>query len=181
MSSRRNAAACLESGTLPGRFLSRRTWPGNLQLRQRVEHQLLVEPAQRTRGFLHETPEPVTDAACGRHAGQPTEAADHGIAGEVAQVLQAARAGVQQGEGEQPEVSAGVIAAQGRARGAQPPRQRAPARIAPDQLQAPVRRELLRDELGGEISLTTCRKLPALKRIRGASGNRRGTWGRPLS
>src|SRR5437870_2465683 len=90
MSSRRNAADCLESCTLPGRFLTRRMWPvcadvgeqrvvaavlpmvrieaakgpgdggagahdgaidierdpGDVEARQRVEHELLVEPDQ---------------------------------------------------------------------------------------------------------------------------------------
>src|SRR5262249_37547752 len=82
-----------------------------------------------------------------------TEARPHRIAGQVAQVLEAPGPDVEQRQQHQGDPGAAVVAAESRERLAQPGAQLDPAQIPPEQFQAAVRRERLRHELDGEITL----------------------------
>jgi hypothetical protein len=63
--------------------VSRGTLPG-----QRVEHQLLIEPGQRSQRLLPEAPQPVAHGARCRRARQAREAAHQWITHQLLQVLQ---------------------------------------------------------------------------------------------
>src|SRR5262249_16985084 len=82
-----------------------------------------------------------------------TEARPHRIAGQVAQVLEAPGPDVEQRQQHQGDPGAAVVAAESRERLVQPGAQLDPAQIPPEQFQAAVRRERLRHELDGEITL----------------------------
>jgi len=117
------------------------------QAPDRVDHEVVVKLDQRPQGGLRELAEPVADGAGGRDAGQPAEAGDQGIAGDIAQVLEAARPDVEQRQDEQREPPAPVVTAGGGARRAQSARQLALPQVAAQQLQAAVRGQLLGPEL----------------------------------
>src|SRR6266542_240746 len=92
------------------------------QARQRqagdgVDHEVVVELHQRGQGGLGELAQPVADGAGRRDARQPAEAGDQGIAGDIAQVLEAAGADVEQRQDEQRETAASVIPAREGTRG----------------------------------------------------------------
>src|SRR6266568_411299 len=105
--------------------------PGQAQPREGVEHDLLVEPDERPERLVSEPAQPIGDRARRREPGEPTEAANERIADEILQMLHAPGPDVEQGEQQQAEA----------------------ARIAAEQLEAAVRRELLGNELDGQISL----------------------------
>jgi hypothetical protein len=71
------------------------------QTLDRLDDEGVVELDQGGQSGLGELAEPVADGAGGREAGQAAEAGDQGIAGDIAQVLQAARPDVEQGQDEQ--------------------------------------------------------------------------------
>src|SRR6266436_5311085 len=118
------------------------------QAPDRVDDEVVVELDQWAQGALAELPEPVADGAGGRDAGQPAEARDQGIAGDIAQVFEAAGADV-----EQREPAAPVVPAGGGARRAQSARQVMPPQVAAQQLQAAVRGQLLGPELDVQRAL----------------------------
>ena len=84
--------------------------PRQRQARDGVDHEVVVELDQRRQRLLRELPEPVAHGARRRHARQPAEARDQRIAGEVPQVLQPARADVEQRQHQQGEPAAAVVA-----------------------------------------------------------------------
>jgi hypothetical protein len=135
---------------------------------------------QRPQGGLGELTEPVADGAGRRDAGQPAEARDQGIAGDIAEVLEAAGAGVEERQDEQGEPATAVVAAGGRPRRAQPTRQVVLPQVAAQQLQAAVRRQLLVDDSIRNFPLILRRRLATLRRIRPASCVWGVTWGCPL-
>jgi hypothetical protein len=113
----------------------------------------VVELDQRGQGGLGELPEPVAHRAGRRDPGQPTEARDQRIPGEIAQMLQPARAGVEQRQHEQGQPAPAVVAARPRTRGAQPARQIALPQVPAEQLQAAIRGQLLARELDVQLPL----------------------------
>jgi hypothetical protein len=123
------------------------------ELRDRVGHQLVVQPAQRGQRRPGERPEPVADGARRRDARQTAEAMHQWIPGQVLQVLGPATADVEQRQDQQTEPGVPVVAAQPPQGPAQPPGQIDPLQIAAQQFQPTVRRELLRDELDRQIAL----------------------------
>src|SRR6266403_523413 len=127
--------------------------PGQVQAREGVEHNLLVESAERPERVVTEPAQPIGDRARRRQPGEPTEAADERIADEILQMLHAPGPDVEEGEQHQAQPRSAVVPAQWRARALQSVRQPEPADIAPEQLQAAVRRELLGHELDRQIPL----------------------------
>ena len=127
--------------------------PRDVQPGQGVEHEVLVEPDQRPQRLLREAPQPVAHGARRRHAGQTREAPHERVADQVLQMLQPPRADVRQGQQQQGQARAAVVAAERRARGVQPARQIDPAHVAAQQFEAAVRRELLGNERDRQIPL----------------------------
>ncbi len=127
--------------------------PGQAQPREGVEHDLLVEPDERPERLVSEPAQPIGDRARRREPGEPTEAANERIADEILQMLHAPGPDVEQGEQQQAQPRPAVVAADLGARPSQPGQQAEAARIAAEQLEAAVRRELLGNELDGQISL----------------------------
>jgi hypothetical protein len=127
--------------------------PRHVQPGQGVEHDLLVEPHQRPQRLLREAPEPVAHRARRRHPGQPREAAHERVAHQILQMLQPTGADVRQGQEQQGQSRAAVVAAERRACGLQPARQPDSAHVPAQQFKAAVRRELLRDEHDRQIPL----------------------------
>jgi hypothetical protein len=121
--------------------------PGELQPGAGVGDEVVVELDQRGQGGLGELPEPVGHGARRRDPRQSTEPGDQWIAAEIAEMLQPASADVEQGQHEQSQTPAAVVAAGGGARGAQAARQLALPQVAAQQLQAAVRGQLLAPEL----------------------------------
>ncbi len=113
----------------------------------------MIELDQRGQGGPRELPEPVGHGAGRRDPGQPTEARDERIAGEIAEMLQPAGTDVEQGQHEQGEPPPAVVAAGGGTGRAQPARQFALPQIAAKKFQAAVRGQLLLDELDGQLAL----------------------------
>ncbi len=66
----------------------------------RIDDEVMVELHERAQGDLRELAEPVADRAGGRDAGQAAEPGDQGIAGDIAQVLEAASPDVEQRQDE---------------------------------------------------------------------------------
>jgi hypothetical protein len=117
------------------------------QAPDRVDDEVVVELDQWTQGGLGELPEPVADGAGRRDAGQTAEPGDQGIAGDIAQVLEAASPDVEQRQDEPGEPTAPVVPAGGGAGHAQAARQFMLPQVAAQQLQAAVRGQLLGREL----------------------------------
>jgi hypothetical protein len=120
--------------------------PRQLQPGDGVGDEVVVELDQRGQGGLGELPEPVADGARRRDPRQATEAGDQRIAGEIAEMLQPAGPDVEQGQHEQGQTPAAVVATGGSARRAQSARQLALPQVAAQQLQAAVRGQLLGSE-----------------------------------
>jgi hypothetical protein len=118
-----------------------------------VDHEVVVELDQRPQGGLRELAEPVADGAGRRDAGQPAEARDQRVPGDIAQVLEAAGTDVEQRQNEPREPAAPVVPAGGGARRAQSARQVLLSQVAAQQLQAAVRGQLLRRELDMQRAL----------------------------
>jgi len=127
--------------------------PRQLEPRDGLGDQVLVELHQRLQPLLGEALEPVADGPGRRHLRQATEPRDERVAGEIAQVLQEAGARVEQGEDQQAQARPAVIPPEGRTRSTQPGGEIGPLHVAPQQFEAAEGRELLRDELDREISL----------------------------
>jgi hypothetical protein len=117
------------------------------QAPDRVDDEVVVELDQGAQGALAELPEPVADGAGGRDAGQPAEARDQRVPGDITQVLEAAGADVEQRQDEPRKPAAPVVPAGGGARRAQSARQVLLSQVAAQQLQAAVRGQLLGPEL----------------------------------
>src|SRR2546426_2169826 len=124
-----------------------------LQTRQGIEHDLLVESKERPERVVTEPAQPIGDGARRRQPGEPTEAADERVADEILQMLDAPGPHVEQGEQQQAQPCPAVVTAHGGARPSQAGQQAEAARIAAEQLQAAVRRELLGNELDRQIPL----------------------------
>jgi hypothetical protein len=127
--------------------------PGQLQARHRFGHELLIQLNQRRQGGLRELLEPVTDGARARQPGQPAEPRDQRIPGDIAEVFQPPRADVEQGQNQQRHARRTVVAGETGARCPQPLGQADASRVAAQQLEAPVRGELLPHELDAHIAL----------------------------
>ena len=121
--------------------------PRELQSCDGVGDEVVIELDQRGERRSRELPEPVGHGARRRNARQPAEARDQGIAGEIAEVLQPTGPDVEQRQDEQGEAAPAIVSARGRTGGAQSTRQRALPQVAPEQLQAAVRGQLLGHEL----------------------------------
>src|SRR2546427_8055025 len=124
-----------------------------LQTRQGIEHDLRVESKERPERGVNEPAPPIGDGARRRQPGEPTEAADERVADEILQMLDAPGPHVEQGEQQQAQPCPAVVTAHGGARPSQAGQQAEAARIAAEQLQAAVRRELLGNELDRQIPL----------------------------
>jgi hypothetical protein len=84
---------------------------GELQARERVGHEVAIEGAERRHGLLAKLAEPVGHGAPFGQAGQAAEAGDERIAGEIAQVRQASRADVEQGQDHQDKARTAIVTA----------------------------------------------------------------------
>jgi hypothetical protein len=124
-----------------------------LEPRDGLRDEVLVQLHQRLQTLLGEALEPVAHGAGRWHLRQATEPRDERVAGEIPQVLQPARAGVQEREDQQAQAGPAVVTAQGRACPAQPRGEIEALHVAPQQFEPAVGRELLRDEFDREISL----------------------------
>ncbi len=124
-----------------------------LQPGQGLGHEVPVQRDERGQRLLGELAQPVGHRATRGHARQAAEARDQRIATEIAEVLQASGPDIEQRQEHQGDPVTAVVAAQPRERLAQPRAQVHPAQIAPEQLQAAVRRERLGHELDREITL----------------------------
>ncbi len=127
--------------------------PRELQPRDGLGDQVVIELYQRGQGGLGELPEPVAHRAGGRDPRQPTETRDQRIPGEIPEVLQPARAGVEQRQHQQGEAPPTVVPARRGARCTQSARQIALPEVAAEQLQAAVRGQLLTRELDVQLPL----------------------------
>ena len=127
--------------------------PRDVQAGHRVEHDVLVQPDQRAQRILGEASQPIAHRARGRHAGQAGEPAHQRIPDEVLQVLQSPRADVGQRQEQQGETRATIVSPESGAGRVQPAGQINLPQVAAHQLEPAVRRELLRDERDGQISL----------------------------
>src|SRR6266446_10968228 len=112
-----------------------------------VDDEVVVELDQGTQGGLGKLPEPVADGAGRRDAGQTAEPGDQRVPGDIAQMVEAAGADVEQRQDEPREPAAPVVPAGGGARHAQAARQVMLPQVAAQQLQAAVRGQLLGPEL----------------------------------
>ena len=149
------------------------------QAREGLDDEVVVELDERGQRPLGELPQPVAHRARRGQARQPAEARDQRIAGDVAQVLQPARAHVQQCQHEQSEPAPTIISARRGTRGPQPLRQVELAQVAAEQFQPAIRGQLLVRELHMQRPLDHPGKLATLNRIRGVSCVWGVTWGCP--
>jgi len=131
--------------------VDRQPWQG--QALDGVDDEGLVELDERAQGGLGELAQPVADGAGGGDPRQPAEAREQRIPRDIAQVLQPPSADVEQAEHEQREASSAIVAARRATRRAQPLRHVPLLQIAPEQLQATVRGQLLLDELDVQLPL----------------------------
>ena len=145
--------------------------PRHVGVGQGVEHEILIELDQRAQRLLGEPPEPVAHRAGGRHRRQAREAADERIAHQILEMLQPPGTDVQQGHEQQGEPRPAVVTADRRTGRVQAARDLELPQVPPQQLETAIRGELLGTHAIGKSRLTACRKLPTLKRIRGASVN----------
>jgi hypothetical protein len=123
------------------------------QALDRLDDEGMVELDQRRQRGVGELAQPVPHRARRRQARQSAEACDQRIAGDVAQVLQAARPDVQQGQHEQGESAPTIIPARRGARGPQPLRQVDLPQVAAEQFQPAVRGQFLVRELDVQRAL----------------------------
>jgi hypothetical protein len=151
--------------------------PRDVEARQRLKHELLVESDQRPQRLLREAPQPVAHGARRRHARQAREAAHEGITPQVLQVLQPPGADIRQRQEQQGEARAAVVPAERRARSRS--RRGSPSRrtYRRSSSRPPYDVSCWAANVIGNSRLTTCRNVPMLKRIRGASTNRGMAWG----
>jgi len=127
--------------------------PGQLQTRECIEHDLLVESNERPERGVPEPAQPIGGGARRREPGEPTEVPDERIADEILQMLDATGPHVEQSEQQQAQPRPAVVPTYGGKRLSQPWPQAESAHIAAEQLQTAVRRELLGNELDRQISL----------------------------
>ena len=120
---------------------------------QRLGHEIPIQGDERRQRLLGELPQPIGDRPAGGQSGQATEARHQRIPAEVPQVLEAPGPDVEQRQQHHRDPRTAVVAAQSREGLTQPRPQIDLAQIAPEQLQAAVRRERLGDELDREITL----------------------------
>ena len=83
--------------------------PRDVQPGHGVEHNVLVQPDQRTQRLLSKAPQPVAHGERRRHAGQAGRAPHERIADEVLQMLQSSRPDVGQRHEQQGEARAAVV------------------------------------------------------------------------
>jgi hypothetical protein len=121
--------------------------------RQRLGHEILIQGDERRQHLPGELAQPVGHGAPSGQPGQAAEAGDKRVAGKIPQVFKASGPDVEQRQQHQGDPGAAVVAAQPRERLAQPCLQIDLAQIAPEQFQAAVRRQRLRNELDREITL----------------------------
>ncbi len=137
-----------------------------------------IERDETRRRLLRELAKPVGPRVAARQAGQAAEACDKGITAELAQIVQAPRAGVEQRQDHQGQPRAAVITARAREGLTQPREQVDLPQTALYQLEAAVYEvNAWRTNWIVRSPLTTRRKLAALKRIGGASSVRGSAWG----
>ena len=127
--------------------------PRELQPRDGLGDQVVVELDQWGQGGLGKLPEPGAHRAGRRDPGQLTEARDQRIPSEIAKMLQPARAGVEQRQHEQGQPAPAIVAARRCTRGAQPTRQIALPQVPAEQFQAAVRGQRLVHELDVQLPL----------------------------
>ena len=134
--------------------------PGQAQFRDRLDHEVVIQLDQRREGRLGELLEPVAHGMGRGEAGHTAEAGDERVAGEIAQMFEAARADVEQGDHHQRQPRPAVVTGHGCHRATQPRHHVEPVQIAADQLQAAVGRELLAHELDRQITLDHAPQAP---------------------
>jgi hypothetical protein len=133
---------------------------GQAEFRDRLDHEVVVELEQRGEGGLGELLEPVTHGMSRGEAGYAAEARDQWIAGEIAQVFEAPRTDVEQGDHDQRQARPAVVTGHRCHRATQPRHHVEPVQVAADQLQAAVGRELLSHELDRQITLDHAPQAP---------------------
>jgi hypothetical protein len=130
------------------------------EFRDRLDDQLVVELNHRREGGLRELAQPVAHGMGGGDAGQAAEARDQRVAGDIAQVLEAPRADVEQRHHQQRQAPPAVVTRHAGHRAPQPRHDVEPVQVATDQLQAAVRRQLLGHELDRQITLDHSSQAP---------------------
>ena len=112
---------------------------------------------------LRELLQPVAHGAGGGQPGQAAEPRDEGIADEILHVFKTAGADVEQPHDEQRNARAAIVTRDRGERRPQPRDDRQLPEVALDELEAPVRREPLRDKLDGQITLDRVPQAPYLQ------------------
>lgn len=120
---------------------------------QCFEDELVIQSHEGRERGLRELLEPVTDRARARDSGHAAEPCNQRIAGQVAEMLQAARANVEERDQEQRKACTAIVARERRQRAAQPSRDVKGSEVAADELQPAIRREPLPHKLDGQIIL----------------------------
>src|SRR5215467_6131298 len=127
--------------------------PGQGQPLDGVDDEGMIKLDEWGQGRLRELAQPVADRARCGDPGQPAEARDERIAGDIAQVLQPAGAHVEQRQDEQGQAAAPVVPSRVRTGGAQPAWHLVLPQIAAEQLQPAVRGQFLLDKLDVQLPL----------------------------
>jgi hypothetical protein len=131
-----------------------------LELRDRLDHEVVIELDQRREGGLGELLEPIADGMGRGAAGHATEAGDEPVAGEIAQMFEATRADVEQRHHQQRQPAPAVVARNGGDGATQAGHHITPVQISAHQLQAAARREILLHELDRQITLDHAPQAP---------------------
>jgi hypothetical protein len=127
------------------------------------DDEIVIEFAQRRERRLRELLEPVAHRPAARQARQAAEPRDQGIADEIRQMLQAARADVEQAHHQQRQARAAVVTRERGERGPQPNDQLQFPDVAADEFKPAVRREVLGNELDRQITLDRLAQSPYLQ------------------
>lgn len=130
---------------------------------QRFDNEIVIELHERRERGLSELLEPIAHRPAARETRQATEPADQRIADEILQMLQAARADVEQAHHQQRQARAAVVTRDRGERGPQPDNDVQFPEIASDEFEPAVRGEVLGDEFDRQITLDRVAQSPYLQ------------------